>query len=504
MPDPTPGPHQRLTLFHTTLAPGAKDPRVVLPFNPAHAPRPPELSDFRFSGSPHAASHGIDLLLPEKRLAYDQQFLAVLQQLTPGATPARIPRVRSSGEIELVPPAIAERFDQQAQLRAAQRSDIRAAAQLHPEAELLKRTMQGSRLLTMPWTVDFAERVAGRLTMPLSPMQQVGFASREARYDLPDIRGYHVTLISGMWDAPDQQFADTCRVIDALKRGGAASITVMFTHLSARQDRTDTGRTHIDTVIRARHLDELGANHVFAIEPHNRYLETPFHSAVFHPMRASTMLLPALSGLLPTNPAARNAVVRCSPDFGGVNTATFYAGGAMQDLLIVYKLRDKNTGRVVTTFLNTVKPGCGVAIIDDLIDTAGTILEVAREAKRRGALRVAVFAAHGLYSRQAWDKLEQEPAVDLVVTGNTTDLNVPLWKGGTNGSAHKIAMVDFSPIVAETMLRQAISLDPSHPARQEGVGSVRSLSHEVTTEPVEWVGHEKPVIDDAWWAKREG
>jgi len=488
VPDPIPD----LTTLQTRLADGSKEPRTVPAVDPEAAARPPTLADMLFSPAPHASPHGVDALSPEVRLTYNRQAEALL-----GPRPDRLlPRVRSSGDFQLVLPDVAVRLDEQVVARKAQVEGLRERIAQSPQAGAIQSMLQTSRLLCMPQSFDFAQRVAARLGMEISPMRNIGFASRDARHDLPDVRGYNVTLITGAWDQPDHAFHETCRVIDVLKRSGASSVAVMFTYMSSRQDRTDSGRTHVDTALQARFLEIAGADQVLALEPHNRYLETAYRDAVFTPLRASTILLKAIDDLLPRAPDLRNKVVYCSPDFGGVATATFYAASSPNDLLIVKKQRDPISGKLKVKFMSAVPQGSTVVIVDDMIDTGGTIIESAQEAKQRGAARVVVLSPHPVFSRQAWQRLQESPAVDLIVTGNTAEINIPLWK---SNSPFKVLMADLSPIVAETMLRYAISNDPGHPARRDGKGSVRALGHEMSLEPTDWVGHEAPVIAPEWW-----
>ena len=234
-------------------------------------------------------------------------------------------------------------------------------------------------------------------------------------------------------------------MVDAAKRASAKRITVVCPHYGyARQDRKSSGREPITAKLVANLFKGAGASRLIGVDLHSGQIQGFFDGPVDH-LTAMPVLVERLKSL-------EGDLAIVSPDAGRVKVAERYAMQLGADLAIVHKRRSH-------TALNTVEAkevvgdvdGKNCVIVDDMIDTAGTICAAAEQLKEKGAKTVWAATTHGLFSGPAMERLNASPIEKVLVT-NT----LPLPEGY---NADLIEVLSIAPLLARTL--QAVFQDTS-------------------------------------------
>jgi ribose-phosphate pyrophosphokinase len=211
----------------------------------------------------------------------------------------------------------------------------------------------------------------------------------------------------------------TCKPVDEhlmeLRRASASRITVVIPYFGyARQDRKDEGRVPITAKLVANLITTAGASRVLAIDLHANQLQGFFDIPVDH-----------LTGELVLNKYFRdkkiNNLTVVSPDVGNMKMASRYASNLGGELAIVHKKRVSGSDVEANEIIGETE-GRNILMCDDIIATAGTICSAASLLKERGAEKIYVSATHGVFAPPAFERLEQAPIDEVVVT-NTIPLN---------------------------------------------------------------------------------
>ena len=226
--------------------------------------------------------------------------------------------------------------------------------------------------------------------------------------------------------------------IDALKRASAGRINLVCPHLCySRQDRKMTSREPISAKLIANLITIAGADRLITIDLHAEqiqgFYDIPFDHFVGYPQFAQYLLKKKLKNI---------AIV--SPDVGGVKRSVKMASLLKVPLVIVDKRRKQNNQVGVANVIGEVK-GKTAVILDDIIDTGGTITEVARVLKQRGASEVIICATHALFSGDASQKLAKCPASKILVLDT-----IPLPK---EKKIAKIKVISLAPLFAKIIRR---------------------------------------------------
>lgn len=265
-------------------------------------------------------------------------------------------------------------------------------------------------LLTCDAARPFAQRVARVLGRDLVRTHETWFACGEGKLSIEEYvrRGdvYVFQSIVGPGDgrSPYDRFLMLLHAIEAAKLSDAESITAVVPYYpGARQDkRKDGHREGISAGLFARMLQAAGASRVIAVEIHNEAI-----GGMFDPPRCrleNLYLTQRLAGWLQREGLAGDTVA--APDVGGLERARRFASVLEADLVALSKERDYSTANKVlrATLIGEVK-NRDVLLIDDMIDTAGSVVAAVDELKSHGARHVTVAAAHPVFSPPAWDRL---------------------------------------------------------------------------------------------------
>src|SRR5216683_1557234 len=242
------------------------------------------------------------------------------------------------------------------------------------------------------------------------------FSDGEAYVQIQEnVRGADVFVLQPTCHSVDQHLMELLLMIDALKRASARRITAVIPYYGyARQDRKDKPRVPISSKLVADLLTTAGANRALVIDPHTPQLQGFFNIPVDH-LFASPVLVDHFKKL-----ALPNLTV-VSPDAGGVERARFFAKKMDAALAIVDKRRVEMNVAEVMNVIGEVD-GRTCLIIDDLIDTAGTLVKVAQALVQNGASSVYACCSHPVLSGPAVENLVNSPIAEVVVT-NTIPLS---------------------------------------------------------------------------------
>lgn len=293
-----------------------------------------------------------------------------------------------------------------------------------------------------------SEEIAGHLQVPLGDVVLSTFANGElyCRYG-ESIRGADVFILQSHCDPINDRILEQLIMIDAAKRASAKRITAVCAFYGyARQDRKAEGREPITARLVADMLTAAGANRVVAVDLHTGQIQGFFNTPVDH-----LTAVPILASYL-ANEIDDDEVTVVAPDAGGGKLARRFAdyladddnGGRHTDLAFIDKRRPKGTHNVaVATEIVGEIEGRTCLLVDDMIDTAGTVTSAAKLLVERGASDVFIAATHGVLSGPAVDRLKNAPVRQVVVT-NT--LPIPDDKRFDN-----LVVLSIAPIVAEAL-----------------------------------------------------
>jgi ribose-phosphate pyrophosphokinase len=291
---------------------------------------------------------------------------------------------------------------------------------------------------------ELTSEIAKCLDVPLGDVKLSTFASGElyARYG-ESIRGADVFVVQSHCEPINDRIMQQLLMIDAAKRASARRITAVCPFYGyARQDRKAEGREPISARLLADLLTVAGADRVVTVDLHTGQIQGFFDCPVDH-----LTAVPLLADYLARE--VEGDVVVVSPDAGGLKLARRYANcfgdaNVESDLAFIDKRRPKGTHNVAeaTDVVGNVAGGVCV-LVDDMIDTAGTIVSAANLLMDRGAREVWVAATHGVLSGPAVDRLKNAPVRQVVVT-NT--LPIPDEK-----RFDTLQVLSIAPIIAEAL-----------------------------------------------------
>ena len=262
---------------------------------------------------------------------------------------------------------------------------------------------------------SLAQEVADILQTELVPMTAYDFANGETfvRYER-SVRGVDAFIIQAHPNPINHWLMEQLLMIDAMKRASAKRITVVAPFFPyARQDKKHKGREPISARLVTDLFKTAGASRLMSVDLHTPQIQGFFDGPVDH-----LWALPMLADHIAENFGTENLTV-VSPDSGRVRVADIWADRLATPLAIVHKRRDpdKPNQVQVNEIVGRVR-GRDCLIVDDMIDTGGTILAAAQALKENGAARVIVAATHAVFSDPARERLS-DPVIDAVVVTNT-------------------------------------------------------------------------------------
>ena len=222
------------------------------------------------------------------------------------------------------------------------------------------------------------------------------------------IRGTRIFII-GSTNPSSKNLMEMLLMIDAAKRASARHITAVIPYFGwARQDRKDKPRVPIAAKMIAKILESAGATRIITMDLHADQIQGFFEIPVDH-LYASTIFLPHLKNLQLEN------LTIASPDMGGSKRAYAYAKALHSDVVICYKQRAKANVISHMELIGNVE-GKNVVLVDDMVDTAGTLTKAADLMVERGAKSVRAICTHGILSGKAYENIEKSKLKELIVT----------------------------------------------------------------------------------------
>lgn len=285
-----------------------------------------------------------------------------------------------------------------------------------------------------------AREIASFLKIDLGKCVLERFSDGEIHFYIDEnIRGEDIFVIqSGSYEA-NFHLMELFLMIDAFKRASAERITVVIPYYCyGRQDWKDRPRVPISARLVADLLQAAGATRILAMDLHSPQIQGFFSIPV-----DNLMALPVLANYIQTLKLKDLAVV--SPDAGGVGRARLFAKRMSAGLAIIDKRRPAPNEAKVFHVIGEVKD-CDVVILDDMVDTGGTLVESAEALKREGAKRIFAACSHPVLSGKAVEKIENSNLEKLIVT-NT----IPLQ--GKSKSSNKIMTLSVASLFGEAIRR---------------------------------------------------
>ena len=260
--------------------------------------------------------------------------------------------------------------------------------------------------------IDLAKSICKHLGVPLDHVLVDRFPDGEIRIQIQDnIRGRDVFIIQSICDQPNDYLMELLILLDAAKRASAERVTAVLPYFGyARQDRKDRPRVPISAKLIANLIETAGANRVLTMDLHSGQIQGFFDVPVDH-LYSINVLCPYF---LKQKRKGRNWVV-ASTDVGGIKMARAYAKRLNSPLAIVDKRRDSESTTHVMNIIGDVK-GCDVVLVDDMISTAGSLVEAVSALKRAGALDVYAAVVHPVLCGPAINRLQKSSLKELVVT----------------------------------------------------------------------------------------
>ncbi|ULO03366.1 ribose-phosphate pyrophosphokinase [Campylobacter sp. RM12651] len=297
--------------------------------------------------------------------------------------------------------------------------------------------MRGYTIFSGSANIQFANKVAQRLDCKLSDAGVKRFSDGEISVQIGEsVRGKDVFIIQSTCAPANDNLMELLILTDALKRSSANSITAVIPYFGyARQDRKAAPRVPISAKLIADLMQTAGISRVATIDLHAGQIQGFFNIPVDN-----------LYGSIIFNEHLKqrdlSKAVVASPDTGGIVRARAVAKALDLELVIVDKRREKANESEVMNVIGDVN-GKDVIIVDDMIDTAGTIVKAAEVFKKLGAKSVIACCTHPVLSGAAYDRIENGALDELIVTDT-----IPLAK-----ECKKITVLSVAPLFGEVIRR---------------------------------------------------
>ncbi|MDQ1277139.1 MAG: ribose-phosphate pyrophosphokinae [Thermodesulfobacteriota bacterium] len=296
------------------------------------------------------------------------------------------------------------------------------------------------RIFTGNATPDLAENISKNLGVPLGKANVSIFSDGETRVEINEnVRGMDVFIIQSTCPPVNVTLMELLIMIDAMKRASAYRITAVIPYYGyARQDRKVAPRAPITAKLVADLIATAGANRVLSMDLHAGQIQGFFNIPVDN-LFATPVLLDHIREDYRTN------TVIVSPDTGGVVRARAFATRLDANLAIIDKRREGPNEAQVMNIIGNVA-GKKVVVLDDLIDTAGTVVQAAKALKEAGALDVAVCCTHPVLSGPAIERLESSDIKEIIVTDT-----IPLHDGAK--ACERVKVLSVAGLLSEAVRR---------------------------------------------------
>jgi ribose-phosphate pyrophosphokinase len=287
-----------------------------------------------------------------------------------------------------------------------------------------------------------AQKIADELKIELGKSSVTEFSDGEFQpcYD-ESVRGCMVFIVQSTNPPADNLF-ELLLMIDAAKRASAYKVIAVIPYYGfARQDRKDRPRVSIGSKLSADILSAAGVDRIITMDLHADQIQGFFNVPVDH-LFGSAIFAPYIAKLKLEN------LTISAPDMGGSKRANAYARHLQSEMVLCYKLRKKPNIVEEMSIIGEVE-GRNVIIIDDMVDTAGTLVLAAQMMKERGATSIRAFATHPVLSGNSVERINDSPIEELVVTDSMPFVN----------HSPKIKVLSIAEIFALTI--QAVNTNQS-------------------------------------------
>lgn len=289
--------------------------------------------------------------------------------------------------------------------------------------------------------LPLAEEICQHLGIEIGRANTSRFSDGEYNFQiLENVRGQDCFLVQPTGPPVDQNIMELLIMLDAFRRSSAKRITAVIPYYGyARKDRKDKPRVPISSKLVANLITEAGADRVLLFDLHAGQIQGFFDIPADH-LYAAPVLVKYFQDL-----ALANLTV-VAPDAGGVERARAYAKRLSAELAIIDKRRDYDRlGEVEVLHVVGEVEGRTTLIVDDMIDTAGTLVKAGEALRRNGAETVYATATHGVFSNPAVERIEGSPIQQVVVT-NT----IPM--GGRTCGSPKIKCLSVAGLLAQAII----------------------------------------------------
>jgi ribose-phosphate pyrophosphokinase len=309
-----------------------------------------------------------------------------------------------------------------------------------------KRTGVGSgkdfswlRIFTGNSNIELVEKISKELNSPIGKSVVRNFSDGEINVEIDEsVRGMDVFVIQSVCAPVNNNLMELLILIDALKRASARRITAVLPYYGyARQDRKVSPRAPISAKLVADLITTAGASRILTVDLHAGQIQGFFNIPVDH-LFAAPVVLDYLKKI-------KNDVVVVSPDAGGVERARAYAKRLNTSLAIIDKRRESPNVSQVMNIIGDVT-GMSAVLVDDLVDTGGTLVRAAYALMEKGAKAVYACCTHPVLSGQAVEFLMESPIEEMIVTDT-----IPLREEAKD--CPKIKVLSISSLLAEAIRR---------------------------------------------------
>jgi len=287
---------------------------------------------------------------------------------------------------------------------------------------------------------DLAKNICDYLTLPLGSIQVRRFSDGEIFVEIGEnVRGKDVFVMQSTCSPVNDNLMELLIIMDALRRASARRMTAVIPYYGyARQDRKVAPRVPISAKLVADLITAGGAKRVLTMDLHAAQIQGFFNIPVDH-LFAAPVLLNYIKDHF------QNDLVIVSPDVGGVERARAFAKRLNAQIAIIDKRRDRPNSSEVMNIVGKVE-GSNVIILDDMVDTAGTLAKASVALAEHGAKRIYACATHPVLSGPALERIMNSPLDQLVVT-DTIPLTDPAK------ASPKIKVLSVAPLFGEAIKR---------------------------------------------------
>jgi ribose-phosphate pyrophosphokinase len=288
-----------------------------------------------------------------------------------------------------------------------------------------------------------AESVASYLELPLTDCTVKRFADKEVYVEVHEnVRGEDVFILQSTSFPANDNLMELLILTDALRRSSARRITAVLPYFGyARQDRKSASRTPISAKLVANLITEAGVNRVITLDLHAAQIQGFFDIPTDNLYSAPVMTRDIKDNY------DNSKVMIVSPDVGGVARARAIAQRIGADLAIVDKRRPKAGVSEVMNIIGDVS-GQHCILIDDIVDSGGTLVNAAEALLKAGALEVSAYITHGVLSNGAAEKIAASKLKELVITDSIEETDLVQ-------TARNIRRITIAPLIGEAIARTA-------------------------------------------------